>query len=51
MFESNSEMNNICAAAMEHYESANIGSKQVKNLTPQNVIAALLVEYEIMRSD
>jgi len=51
MFESNSEMNNICATAMEHYESANIGSKQVKNLTPQNVLAALLVEYEIMRSD
>ena len=51
MFESNSELNHICATAMEHYETANVGSKQVKNLTPQNVIAALLVEYEIMRSD
>jgi len=51
MFESNSEFNHICATAMEHYEAANVGGKQVKNLTPQDVIAALLVEYEIMRSD
>jgi hypothetical protein len=36
---------------MEHYETINIGSKQVKNLTPCDVTAALLVEYEIMRCD
>jgi len=44
-------MDQIIAAAMEHYETANVGSKQVKNLTPRDVVAALLVESEIMRSD
>jgi hypothetical protein len=44
-------MDQIIAAAMEHYEAANVGSKQVKNLTPYDVISVLLVEYEILRSD
>ena len=37
--------------AMAHYETANVGGKQVKNLTPLDVVSALLVEYEIMQSD
>ena len=44
-------MDQIMNAAMTHYEDVNIGSKQLKSLTPRDVIAALLVEYEIMHAD
>jgi len=41
----------ITSAAMGHYEDSNVGGKQVKNLTPRDIVAALLVEYAIMTSD
>jgi hypothetical protein len=38
-------------AAMTHYESVDVGAKKMKNLTPRDVTAALLVEYMIMTAD
>jgi hypothetical protein len=42
---------NILNAAMTHYAETNVGGKKVKNLTPRDVVAALLTEYAIMHAD